>query len=124
MKIRIKGNSVRIRLGKSEVDCFAETGEVSESNDFGGGNLLRYSLQKSATGESLSAKFDSNVITLYMPENLLHEWATTERVGFDANMPIGNGSNLFLLVEKDWKCLDTTNEDQSDMFANPNEACG
>lgn len=68
MKIRIKGNSVRIRLGKSEVDSFAETGEVHESTDFGGGNLLRYSLQKTPNGEALSASFANNLITLHMPQ--------------------------------------------------------
>ena len=44
MKIRIKGNSVRVRLTRSEVDHFAETGYLEESTEFGNSHFL-YALQ-------------------------------------------------------------------------------
>jgi hypothetical protein len=54
-----------------------------------------------------------------MPEELATEWTTTEWVGYDNHMPLPNGESLFLMVEKDFKCLDGTTEDQSDMYDNP-----
>lgn len=44
-------------------------------------------------------------------------------VGFNNKMPLDNGEHLFLLVEKDFVCLDNTFEDQSDNFPNPNAVC-
>jgi hypothetical protein len=38
-------------------------------------------------------------------------------------MEIGNDKYLFLLVEKDFVCLDNTVEDQSDNYPNPNAVC-
>jgi hypothetical protein len=49
-----------------------------------------------------------------MPELMAKNWATTEKVGFEET----NGP-LYLLVEKDFKCLDNVAEDQSDNYPNP-----
>jgi hypothetical protein len=49
-----------------------------------------------------------------MPDLMANEWALTERVGLEHQ---DNG--LFLLVEKDFKCLDNVAEDQSDNYPNP-----
>jgi hypothetical protein len=38
-------------------------------------------------------------------------------------MPLGNGQSLKLLLEKDFVCLDHTDEDQSDNYPNPNKTC-
>ena len=44
----------------------------------------------------------------------LAEWADTDRVGFE-----NKANNFYLLVEKDFKCLDNVEEDQSDNYPNP-----
>ncbi len=49
-----------------------------------------------------------------MPELMANEWSNSEQVGFEYNK---NG--LYLLVEKDFKCLDNVAEDQSDNYPNP-----
>ncbi|MFN4082970.1 MAG: DUF7009 family protein [Bacteroidia bacterium] len=118
MKIRIKGNSVRLRLTKPEVDTFKQTGVVAKAINFGS-TQMHYKLQVTNSNEQLTADYNNNTITVYMPENLRHDWTTTEWVGYDANMPLPNGESLFILVEKDFKCLDDTTEDQSDMYENP-----
>lgn len=122
MKIRIKGNSVRIRLGQSEVARFGQEGYLEERTEFGNSTLI-YALKKKETDDGLSASFDGNRITLYMPAGQAHEWTTTDVVGYDNRMDIGNGKQLFLLLEKDFVCLDNTFEDQSDNYPNPNAAC-
>ena len=46
MKLRIKGNSIRLRLLRSEVEEFAEGGSISDETRFGA-NALRYTLAMS-----------------------------------------------------------------------------
>jgi hypothetical protein len=121
MKIRIKGNSIRIRLTKTEVDHFGRDGYIEDSTEFVN-NKLVYALQKDNVSE-LSAKMESNKITMQVPENLAHQWTTTDEVGFQNNFAIGNNKQLFLLLEKDFVCLDNTFEDQSDNYPNPNAVC-
>lgn len=122
MKIRIKGNSIRIRLTKTEIDNFGKFGHLEEKTEFGNSELI-YTLQSKPSGDGLSASFLGNKITVWMPEIIKHEWTTTDRVGFENKMKIGNEKELFLLVEKDFVCLDNTFEDQSDNFPNPNAVC-
>jgi hypothetical protein len=122
MKIRINGNSVRIRLSRSEVDRFGKEGLLQESTDFGNGSLL-YSMQSKKDINGLEASFSDSKITMYVPANVISEWVSTEKVGFDNYMDIGNGKQLFLLLEKDFKCIDNSMEDQSDNFENPHKTC-
>ena len=122
MKIRIKGNSIRFRLTKTEVDNFAANGFLEERTEFGNNHLL-YRLKKSIEFQTVTAQFIANEITLLIPSAIADEWTTTELIGFEHKMDIGNDKKLFLLVEKDFVCLDNTFEDQSDNFPNPNAIC-
>lgn len=117
MKIRIHGNSVRFRLSKTEVGILENEGYLEEITDFG---LMQfgYAVEKSA-GTELYARFEHNTITLEVPEKLLAGWAANNTVGFEGNMPVGDGGSLFMLIEKDFKCLDNVDEDQSDNYDNP-----
>jgi len=62
----------------------------------------------------MSASFENGKITLQMPEEMINELESTDRVGFS-----GNTGTLKLLIEKDFTCLDNTIEDQSDNYPNP-----
>jgi hypothetical protein len=117
MKIRIKGNSVRFRLTQSEVDYFSKFNYLEEKTEFGKTNLL-YALKASDT-PVVAASFEDNKITMYIPAELAQDWTSTERVGVEGEADSGNGKKLFLLLEKDFKCLDNTIEDQSDNYENP-----
>jgi hypothetical protein len=122
MKLRIKGNSIRIRLSKIEVDELA-AGSSLYDNTYFGTNTFGYSVQPVNNGGDLSASFANNIITLNVPKALLKEWPTNSVVGFESKMPIENSGHLQLLLEKDFKCLDKTTEDQSDFFDNPSKTC-
>jgi hypothetical protein len=122
MKIRIRGNSVRIRLSKSEVTRFAKEGYVEERTEFVNSALVY--VVKSSEEATLSAGFANGSITLYVPATMLQQWASTDLVGLDYNMPLPDGKYLYLLIEKDFKCIDAAiTEDQSDMYENPLKAC-
>lgn len=117
MKLRIKGSSVRMRVTKSEMDKFAKEGLVEELVEFGPATLT-YRLQRSDAA-TMSATFADNTLTVYMPADKADEWARTEKVGYEHNMDTGDGKKLYLLLEKDFKCLDETHENQDDNYDNP-----
>ncbi len=121
MKIRIKGNSIRIRLSQTEVDNFASLGYLEEHTQFIDAQLT-YALA-SADVKEVSAKMEGSKITVQVPTAIAHNWTSTEQVGFENKMSLGHEKSLFILVEKDFVCLDNTFEDQSDMFPNPNAIC-
>lgn len=112
MKIRIKGNSLRYRLTRSEVESFGREGQIEETTNFGTAQLT-YALKVTAA-EELWVNFTHNKITLFMPDNMKTEWLNTDKVGFEYRTP-----QFYLLVEKDFQCLDTVAEDQSDNYPNP-----
>lgn len=123
MKIRIKGNSIRVRLSRSEVDQFGREGYLEEKTEFGNG-AFTYALQSVKDINGLSATFADGKITMQVPAATANEWVTTENVGYDNLMNIGNGKQLFLLLEKDFKCIDAPpHEDQSDNYEHPTMTC-
>jgi hypothetical protein len=112
MKIRIKGNSLRYRLTKSDVAAIIKDGRLEERTEFGHQALI-YGVQ-TTTDYDLSATFHENRITLFVPHTMIDKLANTDEVGFENEQ-----GKLFLLVEKDFTCLDNVEEDQSDNYPNP-----
>jgi hypothetical protein len=123
MKIRIKGNSIRLRLTRSEVDTLAATGYVEERTEFFNSALI-YALQAKEEIENLKADYSENTITVHVPKAWAANWNKNETVGFNHSLNLPSGSVLTLLIEKDFKCIDSdTNEDQSDNYDNPSISC-
>lgn len=118
MKIRIKGNTIRYRLTKSEVELFCETGIFSEKTEFGSAVFL-YELRAKKDIEGLEADYINNTITVYFPEENTKNWATNSIVGFNNTYKTKKSSELSILIEKDFVCMDETVEDQSDNYPNP-----
>ena len=118
MKIRIKGNAVRLRLTRSEVEAFCRKGYFMERTDFNG-RTFSYALQSVESISELRADFENDVLTVYFPSKERPVWQNTERVGYENTMLLKNGKQLQLLVEKDFVCMDETVEDQSDNYPNP-----
>ena len=118
MKIRIKGNTVRYRLTKTEVANLATKGLVEEQTEFNE-QTFTYALQAKEGIENLDASFKNNTITIFFPSNQTIALRDGEQVGHQFDMPIKDGKTMFLLVEKDFVCLDETHEDQGDNYPNP-----
>lgn len=112
MKIRIKGDLLRYRLTRTDVDHLYREGYLEEKTNFPG-NPLIYALQLT-DGEILTASFIDSKITLCMSHQMIAEFINTDTVGFN-----NRDGELDLLVEKDFTCLDNVAEDQSDNYPNP-----
>jgi hypothetical protein len=119
MKIRINGNSIRYRLSKTDIANFGKQGSVEEKTEFLNNQPFYYCLQKKEGINNIEASFSGNRICIFVPENIATEWTTTDVVGFDSTMSIGEGKELLLLIEKDFVCLDQTLENQRDNYPNP-----
>lgn len=123
MKLRIKGNSVRFRLSKSEVDRLASEGRLHETTSFGK-QVFSYTAQ-SIPEKNMTAELSPAGITLLVPSEQLDKWASSaSQVGISNKIDIGNNQTLALLLEKDFKCIDADpEEDQADFFENPDKVC-
>jgi hypothetical protein len=126
LKLRIKGNSIRLRLLRSEVERFASTGRISEETHFGphGSPVLRYTLLTDPTATEISTAFENNEISVVIPETLVREWATGDVVGLERVQQANGNGGISVLIEKDFACLDRPDDpDRDDAFSNPNPVC-
>lgn len=122
MKIRIKDNSLRFRLTKSEVHQLCTTGFIQATTQMPS-NTLTYCIKVIDGIQQLNADFIDNAITLLFPASEAAIWYDSDRITYLDNITLPTGENLKLLLEKDFVCLDHTDEDQSDNYENPNKTC-
>jgi len=119
MKLRIRGNSIRLRLTQSEDAELAANGCVQNATSFGDCEL-RYGIASISDGQRIwRAAFRNNEITIRVPAAVLSEWANSQQVGIEAVQTIVEG-DLHILIEKDFACLKPRQgEDDADTFENP-----
>jgi hypothetical protein len=119
MKLRIRGDSVRLRLSQSETAQLAERGSVSDAIGFAAGNELEYRIEMAAVASIVTA-FDGGRIVVTVPEPLLRTWLEPAEVSISAELELEPGRRLRILIEKDFACLaPREGEDDSDSFPNP-----
>ncbi|MDJ0655401.1 MAG: hypothetical protein QNJ40_14660 [Xanthomonadales bacterium] len=125
MKLRIRGNSLRIRVTQGELENFAETGAIHDSIEFGPETQLTYRLTRDVQLSEMAADMNNEVITVRVPRDVADEWVSTELVSLRAEQPLDGAEPLKILVEKDFACLVTREgEDDSDAFPNPSAGGG
>lgn len=122
MKLRIKGNSLRMRLTRREVRELDERGEVADQIEFGGQAALVYRVRRDAVATALTATYTSGIIEICVPEQTARTWCNTDAVSLEHARPTAEGA-LQILVEKDFSCLvPREGEDESDHFPHPQAA--
>jgi hypothetical protein len=122
VKLRIRGNSIRLRLGRSEVRRLADEGRVRESTSFGPTQSLFYTIEAAVDAAEISASFEGGTLRIRVPRDAVRRWVTGGEVGISATQPIGDGmgASLSILIEKDLECIDgPESEPQDDAFPNP-----
>lgn len=122
MKIRIKGNSVRFRLTRSEVEKFSREGYIEDVTEFPG-TTFKYALKASPSVNTLDVDMLDNTITILFPDAEKLDWYKSDKVTYKELKKLDNGKAIGILVEKDFACLDHIDEDQSDNYPNPNKTC-
>ena len=99
MKLRLQGNSIRLRLNRDEVAVFLDKGQIQDTVHFGGA-VLAYALEVSKEAHAPHAFFEDNAIRITLPLSDAQDWARSDRVGISAR-----DQQLSILVEKDFQCL-------------------
>ena len=124
MKLRIKGNSLRLRVTPSEVKQLLRDGVIREHVQFTADSRdrLMYAVISSLSGATTTVAYQLGNITVSVPELQLKEWANSEEVGLYADVALGDGKGLSVSIEKDFACLDRSDADNEDTFPNPNLA--
>ena len=139
MKLRIRGNSLRLRLLRGEVEQFGKTGRVAETIQFGASpdTRLSYVLEADSEAREITTHFAENQITVTVPDQIARNWVESELVTLTNEQLIENdGQNgakknadsaniLKILIEKDFVCLDRKDDpDNADAFPHPTGKCG
>jgi hypothetical protein len=120
LKLRIRDNSIRLRLTRTEVETVRADALVRGRVRFAGGNSFDYILESSPATVSSEAHISNNVLTVRIPENEITQWVTTEQVSISTEQILDGGDLLKILIEKDFACLAPRDgEDEADMYPNP-----
>lgn len=122
MKLRIKGNSVRLRVSPSEVRRLLQSGHVEETVHFAPAEEARltYAIELSADTRAISIRYQPQQITVVLPRDQSQRWAEGNDVGLYQSSESGHGP-LDLAVEKDFACIDSADADNSDTYPNPKQ---
>jgi hypothetical protein len=119
MKLRIKGNSIRLRLTQSEIRQVGAGQTVREEVCFATGHFAYALLTDPAIGVP-DAGFREGELQVRLPADRAARWAFSDEVGIEERIAGRDGHALHLLIEKDFQCLHKRpGEDESDHFKNP-----
>lgn len=115
MKLRIQGNSLRLRVTQKEVVQLCDSGRVEASIELAPGRPLLYALESSPHATAVDASFCGCTVHVSVPASLVAEWAGSDQVTIEGRSQAG----AQLLVEKDFQCLHKTDERDPDAYPNP-----
>ena len=121
MKLRIRGDSLRLRLKRGEVDLLAAGKSLVEETHFPGA-VLSYRLDVTED-DAIQAHLENSSLLIRLPASRVSAWATTDEVSMLAEQVLPGGDKLTLLIEKDFSCLEPGHhrdcEDDEDTFPHP-----
>jgi hypothetical protein len=115
MKLRIHGNSLRLRLSQKEVALLRDRGRIESSIEFAAGCRLVYLLEVSFRAQAVTASLDRYSIRVTAPTHVIVNWAESEQVSIETTSAAG----LHLLIEKDFQCLHKADDQDFDAYPHP-----
>jgi hypothetical protein len=120
MKLRIAGNSLRLRVSQSDLARLLQSGRIEETIHFtaDAGAQLSYALEQSEAYAELSVVYRPQAVTVLLPGSVARDWAEGDKVGIYGDVDAGV-LRLAVIVEKDFACLDGRERDNIDTFPNP-----
>ncbi len=113
MKLRLRGNTMRVRLSQSEVEQLEKAGLVEDSVDFTPQPLI-YLVHASEDCKQMDVSFLNGWLTLSLPVVKMKKWATSSEVGME-----GTCRGVSVLIEKDFACLHAEDAENGDTFPRP-----
>ena len=121
MKLRILGNSIRMRLKIGEVEVIGAGGRIEEKTQFPD-SALSYSLEVADITE-MESRFDDGRLAVRLPREAAKAWASSDSVSVFGEQALSDTETLSVLIEKDFKCLAPGHhrdcKDDEDTFPHP-----
>lgn len=121
MKLRIKGNSIRLRLTQAEVQRIAKRETVQDHLRFGRDTPpFTYALEVGPKASEITASYQAYSLLVTLPSEVARQWAESNQISLEETLSLDEDASLYVLVEKDFQCLhQRPNEDERDHFPNP-----
>ncbi len=103
MKLKIRGNLLRIRLSRAEVDTFDATGKVEASIQHGRtpAESLRYSIERGAYSD-IQTSYGPNQLRIFVPDELARRWVNSPLTNIEQP---ASPHAMHIRMEKDYQCL-------------------
>ena len=112
MKLRLEGNSIRLRVRKSDLIKLHTESSIKETLLFPNSLSFNYQLITDKNAETIDAQLSTDALTVSIPLSMATNWLNSDAVGLEHTLDSG----LFILIEKDFPCTDRPWEDTSDTF--------
>lgn len=128
MKLRIRRNSVRVRMDRRDLAELIEQGRVIDVLRFGPGSAHTFTyavLIGAASPGSPRVDYANGLLVVTIDPVAAQLWAVGTRVGFDEEQAV-DGGTVRVILEKDFACLDRPAEDAEEdawAFPNPSVVC-
>jgi hypothetical protein len=119
MKLRIHGNSLRLRLTQSEVAQFSKTGFLEDGIQFAPGASFSYALESLSNLSAPQALYANGWLRIQLPRADATAWACSDRVAITGDQTLQSGQRLAILIEKDFQCVH--GDQDPDAYPNPLE---
>ena len=78
-----------------------------------------YVLESTSAVSSPRATVTAHGVVVQVPSVEVMKWASTDQIGLEGRQPVDSETSLRILVEKDFACVDGTDEENADTFPNP-----
>lgn len=119
MKLRIRDDSLRLRLSRSEVAAIGRGEPVRAAMHVTPATALTYALAPSAELTAPEVQLEGSSLTVRIPAETGRAWAESDDVSIRARQQAGD-TELRMLIEKDFRCLaPREGEDEGDAFPHP-----
>src|SRR5580693_676681 len=126
MKLRLKGNSIRVRLDRRDIERLFDEGHIDDAVQFGPGLAFSYVVRAApAPRERPRVSYTDGRLTIQIDPVDVEERLSGDRVGFDHLQDV-EGGVVRVLVEKDFACIDRPLGEEADdayAFPNPSSVC-
>jgi hypothetical protein len=121
MKLRIKGDSLRLRVSRSELERIFEGGRVQETIHFAAAREAKftYALAIARQTAPVRVSYESQTVTVLLSDSEARQWRKPSEVGVYTTIAVDPEISLEVSIEKDFACLDRGAEENEDTFANP-----
>ena len=121
MKLRIQGDSLRLRVSRSELARLLDGERVEDTIHFSAAPdaHLTYAMQSASQAEPVRVEYGPQIAVVLISRTRMSSWGKNSEVGIYESIDLGSSRSLEVIVEKDFACLDRSAEENIDTFANP-----